>query len=132
MTCSELDALGANATGLYYVTDSSAANECDMPGQVGTPNAPAIVVVNDKARLNNTLFYGMRFVRSNNDTAVIRGNGNSEVYGAVVVQGTADITGGLRLVYDDTSLGGPGRKLPETTRLGRVTGSWLDARGGGF
>lgn len=132
VTCSELDALGANATGLYYVTDSSAANECDMPGQVGTPNAPAIVVVNDKARLNNTLFYGMLFVRSNNDTAVIRGNGNSEVYGAVVVQGTADITGGLRLVYDDTSLGGPGRKLPETTRLGRVTGSWLDARGGGF
>jgi hypothetical protein len=35
-------------------------------------------------------------------------------------------------VYDDTSLGGPGKKLPESTRLGRVSGSWLDSRGGGF
>ena len=132
ITCAELDALGAAASGLYYISDSSAANECDMPGQVGTPNAPAIVVVNDKARVNNTLFYGMLFIRSNNDTAVFRGNGNSEVYGSVVVEGTADITGGLRLVYDDTSLGGPGKKLPEGTRLGRVTGSWLDTRGSGF
>lgn len=132
VTCAELNALGANATGLYYVTDSSAASECDMPSQVGSPNAPAIVVVNDKARLNNSLFYGMLFVRSNNDSAVIRGNGNCEVYGSVVVQGSADITGGLRLVYDDTSLGGPGKKFPETTRLGRVTGSWLDTRGSGF
>ena len=132
VTCAQLTALGSAASGLYYVTDSSAANECDLPGQVGTPNAPAIVVVNDKARVNNTLFYGMLFVRSDNDTAVVRGNGNSEVYGSVVVQGSADITGGLRLVYDDTSLGGPGKKLPEGTRLGRVTGSWLDTRGSGF
>jgi hypothetical protein len=132
ITCAQLDALGPAASGLYYISDSSAAAECDMPGQVGMPNTPAIVVVNDKARLNNTLFYGMLFVRSNNDSAVVRGNGNSEVYGSVVVQGTATITGGLRLVYDDTSLGGPGKKLPENTRLGRVAGSWLDARGSGF
>jgi hypothetical protein len=132
VTCAALAALGATASGLYYVTDSSATNECDMPTQIGSPTAPAIVVVNQKARLNGTLFYGLLFIRSANDTAVFRGNGNSEVYGSVVVQGTADITGGLRLVYDDTSIGGPGKKLPETTRLGRVSGSWLDSRGGGF
>jgi hypothetical protein len=132
VTCAQLNALNSAASGLYYVTDSSAAAECDMPGQVGTPNAPAIVVVNDKARLNNTLFYGLLFIRSNNDTAVFRGNGQSEVYGSVVVEGSADITGGLRLVYDDTSIGGPGKKLPESTRLGRLSGSWLDLRGSGL
>lgn len=132
VTCSEFNLLGATASGLYYITDSSDTDECDMPAQVGSPTAPAIVVVNQKARLNSTLFYGMLFVRSANDTAVVRGNGNSEVYGSVVVQGTADISGGLRLVYDDTSIGGPGKKLPENTRLGRVSGSWLDSSGGGF
>jgi hypothetical protein len=132
LTCAQFNTLGAAASGLYYISDSSAASECDMPGQVGSANAPAIVVVNEKARLNNTLFYGMLFVRSNNDTAVIRGNGHAEVYGSVVVQGSADITGGLRLVYDDTSLGGPGKKLPESTRLGRLAGSWLDTRGSGL
>lgn len=132
ITCAALNTLGATASGLYYISDSSASAECDLPGQVGTPNAPAIVVVNDKARLNNTLFYGMLFIRSDNDTAVFRGNGHSEVYGSVVVEGTADITGGLRLVYDDTSLGGPGKKLPESTRLGRLSGSWLDTRGSGL
>jgi Tfp pilus assembly protein PilX len=132
VTCAQLTALGSAASGLYYVSDSSAGNQCDMPGQVGTPTSPAIVVVNGAARLNNTLFYGMLFIRSDDDTATFRGNGHSEVYGSVVVEGSADITGGLRLVYDDTGLGGPKKKLAENTRLGRVPGSWLDTRAGGF
>lgn len=132
VTCAQLNALGAAASGLYYVTDSTFASACQMPAVVGSPNAPAIVVTNGKAKLNSTLFYGMLFIRSDDDTGVFVGVGNSEVYGSVVVQGTADISGGLRLVYDDTSLGGPDKELPEGTRLGRVTGSWLDTRGSGF
>jgi hypothetical protein len=129
VTCTAMKALGTSASGLYYVTD---AGGCDLGiGTIGSPNAPAIVVVEQDGGLPR-LLYGMLFVRSNNNTGYIRANGNSEVYGSVVVQGTADISGGLRLVYDDTSIGGPGRKLKETTRLGRVSGSWLDNRRGGF
>jgi hypothetical protein len=132
ITCADLNALGANANGLYYINDSSAADQCDLPTQVGTPEEPAIVVVNERARLNNTLFYGMLFVRSDNNSAYLRGNGQAEVYGSVVVQGSTDITGGLRLVYWETAANGPGDQLPESTRLGRVSGSWLDNARGGF
>jgi hypothetical protein len=132
VTCAELVALAASAEGMYYVTDSSDGNECSLPSQVGSPDAPAIVVLNETARLNNTIFFGMLFVRSNDLTANLRGNGQAEVYGSVVVQGSTDITGGLRLVYDDTSANGPGDRLPESTRLGRVSGSWLDSTRGGY
>lgn len=129
VTCAQLDSLGSSASGLYYVTDS-ATSLCTLPSQVGTPDSPAIVVLEDEARLNSTLFYGLLFIRSDDNSATFRGVGNSEVYGSVVVQGTADISGSLRLVYDDTSVSGPGKKLPDTTRLARVPGSWLDGSRG--
>ena len=70
-----------------------------MPTQVGSPSSQAIVVVNDDARLNNTTFFGMMFVRSDTKTAYIRANGNAMVVGSIVVEGSTDITGGLDIVY---------------------------------
>lgn len=128
VTCAQLNAIGAEASGLYYVTDSP----CTMPAQIGSPDAQAIVVVNNDGRLNNTLFYGMFFVRSDSKSATFRGNGNATVIGSVVVEGTTDITGGLEIIYDPTKAYGPGKKLPRGTRLGRVSGSWLDNNQGGF
>ena len=132
VTCAALNALAANASGLYYVTDSSAGSPCTLPGRLGAPDTPAIVVVNEDARLNGTILFGMLFVRSNAKNATLKGNGQAQVYGSVVVEGSADITGGLRLVYDDTAASSPGKKLPESTRMGRVPGSWLDSTRGGF
>jgi Tfp pilus assembly protein PilX len=133
VTCAQLNALGASANGLYYVTDSSAVNECDLPSQVGTPDAPALVVVNDKARLNNTLFYGLLFVRSDNDTAAVRGTGHARVFGSVVVQGDVDtMAGGFTIVYSNVNISKVGDKLPETTRFGLLPSSWLDNAKGGF
>ena len=90
------------------------------------------MVVNDDARLNNTTFFGMLFVRSNTKTAYIRANGNATVFGSIVVEGSTDITGGLEIVFDPTNTSGPGKKLPEETRLARLSGSWLDGNRGGF
>ena len=128
VSCAELGAIGAEASGIYYVTNSP----CTMPDQIGSPASQAIVVVTGDARLNNTLFYGMIFVRSDAKNAFFRANGNAMVIGSVVVEGTTDITGGLQIVYDPTRTDGPGKKLPRGTRLGRVSGSWLDNNQGGF
>lgn len=130
VTCAALNALGPAATGLYYVTDSSSGTPCGLPDQLGTPDAPAVVVVNDEARLNQTLLYGMLFVRSDNNTAYLRGNGNSKVFGSVVVEGNVDIVGGLDLVYDDTAVSVKPNKLPKSAKFGRIPGTWLDSRTG--
>jgi hypothetical protein len=131
VTCAQLNALGSAATGLYYVTDSSSAL-CTLPAQVGTPDATAIVVLDEQARINGTLFYGLLFVRSDDKTASLTFTGNADIYGALVVEGQASGHGNVTLVYLDTSGSGPGDKLPESTRLGRVSGSWLDNTRGGF
>ena len=103
-----------------------------MPPQVGSPAAQAIVVVNGEGRLNNTTFFGMFYVRSDNKNGYFRGNGNAMVIGSVVVEGTTNIAGGLTIVYDPTKTSAPGKDLPQGTRLGRVSGSWLDNNRGGF
>lgn len=128
VTCAQLNAINAEASGLYYVSDSP----CSMPKQIGSPAASAIVVVTEDARLNSTLFYGMLFVRSNDRTAFFKGAGNSMVIGSVVVEGTTEVTGTMNIVYDPTVTGAPGKKLPRSTRMARVSGSWLDNNRGGF
>ena len=132
VTCAQLNALGSTASGLYYVTNSSAGSPCSLPSQIGTPDAPALVVVNDDARLNNTLLYGLLFVRSATKTAYLRATGNAKVFGSVVIEGQTDISGGLSIVYSNVSVSRPDGDLPETTRFGFVPGSWIDSARGGF
>lgn len=128
VTCAQLTALGATASGLYYVSNSP----CSLPSQVGSADAPALVVVNDDATLNNTLMYGLLFVRSATKTAYVRATGNAKVFGSVVIEGSTDIAGGLTIVYSNVAVSKPGQKLPETTRFGFVPGSWLDGAKAGF
>ena len=132
VTCAELDALGADASGLYYVNDYATNGACALPNQVGTPDSPAIVVVDEAATVNQTLFYGLLFVRSDTKSASVTFTGNANIYGALVVEGTATGHGNVTIVYLDTSSSGTGKKLPENTRLARVSGSWLDNTRGGF
>lgn len=139
VTCTQLNALGASASGLYYVVESVGDTnpdndpECGLPAQVGTPDAPAIVVVNNKAKMNSTLLYGLLFLRSSNDTAELTGVGHAQVFGSVVVEGVVKtMAGGFTIVYSNTNVSKPGKDLPETTRFGQVPGSWLDNSRAGF
>ncbi len=132
VTCAELGTLGSSASGLYYVEDSSAASPCSLPSQLGSATSNAIVVVNDEAKVNgSTLIYGLLFVRSDTGTgAKFTGSGNAKVFGSVVVQGNVKITGGLELVWVDTSAASDDGAPPPARYFGRVSGSWLDDRQG--
>lgn len=131
ITCAELTALGADASGLYYVDDYASTGACGLPDQVGSPDSPAIVVLEQEVTVGkNTLFYGMLFVRSDDNTAEMTGNGNPKIFGSIVVEGDIKLTGNLDLVYDDTSVGSDPNKLPPTAKFGRVPGSWLDDSSG--
>lgn len=132
VTCAQLSALGASASGLYYVNDYATNGQCTLPSQVGSPTSSAIVVVEEEARINGTLLYGLLFVRSDTKDAELTFTGNADIYGALVVEGEATGHGNVTIVYLDTSTSTTGKKLPESTRLGRVSGSWLDGTRGGF
>lgn len=121
-TCAELNSA---SSGIYYVTGT-----CNLPGQVGSPDNFAIVVANDEIKMNNTLMYGLLFVRSDENTATFKGVGNSKVFGSVVVQGEVDIAGTLDLIYYDTSVTASTTTLPKSAKFALVPGSWLDNQSG--
>lgn len=125
VSCAALNTLGAAASGLYYIKGT-----CDLPGQVGSPSNPAIVVLEGEATVNNTNFFGMLFVRSNNNTAQFKGVGNSKIIGSLVVEGDINITGTIDIIYDNTAVNSDPNTLPSNAKFARVPGSWLDATEG--
>lgn len=114
--------LNNTSAGFFYVT-----GDCDL-GNIGSATAPVILVVDGDVSINgNVAFFGMLFARSNNNTAEVRGNGNVKIFGALVVEGDVNVTGGIDIVYDSTSASGnSGGAIPDSVRFGRVSGSWLD------
>jgi hypothetical protein len=126
-TCASLN---SDSSGLIQVVNGS----CDLPnGDVGSPDNPVVLVIDDELHINNTNVFGMVFVRDSTGAgtgASIQGNGNAKIFGSVVVEGEVDMAGTIHIVYIDTSTGSPGKKLPATTRFARLPGSWLDSASG--
>lgn len=117
--------LGPSSSGLYYIQSA-----CDLPNQVGSPTSPAIVVIEEFAKVTNTDFFGMLFVRSNDQSAEFKGVGNSHIIGSLVVEGEIDIAGTIDIIYDNTGVSTDPNKFPSNAKFARVPGSWLDATEG--
>jgi hypothetical protein len=119
----DCSSLNASSTGIYYVT-----GDCDL-NSAGSPASSIIVVVDGDLTLNGNIdFYGMLFVRSDDNSAEVRGNGNVKIFGSFVIEGNVDVTGSIDLIYDATAVAGnPNGPLPPSARFGKVSGSWLDS-----
>lgn len=127
-SCSDL---GPSSSGLIYI--EAPCSQLNM--QIGTPDNPAIVVINQgHANIdlkNGLLVYGMLFIHASNGTAAGRADvtgTNPQVYGSLVVEGDIKMTGQFLVVYDDTSANTNPNLLPKSAKFGRVPGSWLDAK----
>jgi hypothetical protein len=133
VSCDTLKTQGAGASGLYYI---KGLGGCDLPGQVGSPNNPVIVVLESDSNpanaisVSNTDFFGMLFVRSDNNNAQFKGVGNSKIIGSLVVEGDIDIAGTIDIIYDNTAVNSDPNTLPSNAKFARVPGSWLDATEG--
>lgn len=124
-TCAELN---ASSSGIIYVPAGCGS----ISQQIGSPDSPAIVVIDNSANpglqlKNGTLVYGMVFVHSDTQSADVTGT-NPQFYGSLVVEGTIKMTGQFLIVYDDVSASSNPNKLPKSAKFGRVPGSWLDAK----
>jgi len=87
-----------------------------------------IVVVENELRVNgNTQIYGMIFVRSSTNSAVLNGNGNIDIFGSAIVEGAVQKTNGsIRYIYSE-QVAQNINNSPAFTRFGKVPGSWLDS-----
>ncbi len=123
--------LGPTSSGLYYITGT-----CNFPNNtnIGSATSPVVVVVNGDDSGNKPVsfsknFFGMLFIRSNNNSAEFSSNGG-RFFGSIVVEGDVDLNGNVYIVYDNSITNIPGQPLPLNTRFAKVTGSWLDAAAG--
>jgi hypothetical protein len=120
--------LSESSSGIIYVTGPCTS----LPNKVGSVDNPVILVINQGSTEMNlgaqVLLYGLLFLHSDNQTASLKGVGNAQVFGSVVVEGDVDFKGSLTIVYDDTSVSSDTHKLPQSAKFGRVPGSWLDAK----
>jgi hypothetical protein len=123
------DQFNADSYGLYYVT-----GDCTINGvTVGSPHAPAIIVVFGDAVLKSAVLFGTLFVHSNAIGAETASSHyrftmqDATIFGALAVEGNISLTGNSILVYDDTSLNVDPFKLPTKVRFARVPGGWLDS-----
>lgn len=126
-------ALNSASSGLYYMEASPVpdTSTCSLGSDVGSPDNPVVVVVNGNTAINgNFNFFGLLFIRDIGSGASLKGTGNVNIFGSVVVDGTVDVAGGFSIIYVNSSTGTPGKKLPPTTRFARLPGSWLDNQSG--
>lgn len=143
--CSTLD---ADSSGLYWYSNPAISGatpplaDCQLAGsalpagsflyaggkkQVGTLKHPVVLVSDGPVALNSgVIFYGVIFVRSKAGTgSLLKATGSPQVYGSVVLEGSADIAGTPTLVYNKAVLDNI-LNSPSFLHLAPVAGSWSD------
>jgi type II secretory pathway pseudopilin PulG len=128
--------LNGNSHGFYW--HAKGQGDCNLPqGAVGRPDHPVTLVAQTDLNFGSqTTFFGIVFVRSPagigdqiTSTSAgydIKATGGAQLYGAMVLEGEARLTGAVQLIYDVNTL----RNVingPDNTRLGVLPGSWSDA-----
>ena len=116
--------LNASSSGIYYITGA-----CTIDNVTGSATNPVVVVVEQTGVIKNN-FFGMFFVRSDNNTGTISNVGNFKLFGSMVVEGTVSMGGNIQIVYDNANVKPDPNVLPRGARFGRVSGSWLDSMTG--
>jgi len=121
---SNCDSLGPNSTGIYWI--SGASCQINSNTQVGSPNAPVLIV---SAASNTTLnggakIYGVMFI---SDTEVAGAEldvkGNNTVYGQVIVDAAlASYNGTFQVVYNEKAI----EQASGDGGLGTLIGGWAD------
>jgi hypothetical protein len=128
MSHTNCDFLDANSSGLFYV---AGAGNCEPPGDVGSADNCVVLVVDQSYKFGHKgNFHGTIFVRSPDNSGEVIGNANGSVFGSIIIEGGGTFNGTMDLVYDECDAGNPDAPLAETTKFGRLPGSWLDSAKG--
>lgn len=132
-TCTEASSeLTAAAAGFYWVS----ADGCSLPNNdVGSPTNPVVLVMDGGINTSTgTRVFGLVFGRDpradisasdGGQATIAPGGGTSEIYGAMVVEGSGTVNGNVDLIYSLRTLQ-PGNDPTRDDNAGNVPGSWTD------
>jgi hypothetical protein len=124
--------LNADSQGIYWIKGS-----CAVSGQVGTPEFPVVLIVEDEFSLQNAKLFGILFLMDPTlinlpaDPGAIEGSelppggGKSQVYGSIIVEGGGKFNGNIDLVASPKVIENINNS-PSSRRFGAVPGSWSD------
>ena len=74
----------------------------------------------------NSTFYGIIYAREGADSELLKANGGPQIYGSVILEGSAKMAGNPTIVFNEAVLNNI-RNSPAFVRYGPVPGSWSDA-----
>lgn len=113
--------LNDSSGGLYWNRSGS----CSLNvAQIGSLERPVVLVSDTAVSIQaSTKFFGIIFVRGDITSAF---SGNGKVYGSVILEGNASMTGGPSIVYNKAVLANM-RNSPDFVRYGAIPGSWSDS-----
>lgn len=117
--------LNATSSGLYWHDNSTA---CKLGTSVGTIDDPVVLVSNSAVEIPaNGQFFGIIYVRSVAGSGdLLKATGTPQVYGSVILEGSASMAGSPTLVYNKTVLQNIFNS-PKFLRYGPIPGSWSDS-----
>ena len=96
-------------------------------GTAGSLTNPVVLVSNSPVSVGaNSTFYGIIYAREGADSELLKANGGPQIYGSVILEGSAKMAGNPTIVYNEAVLNNI-RNSPAFVRYGPVPGSWSDA-----
>jgi len=121
----DCNSLTAASSGLYWYKGTA---DCSI-SNTGSLSAPVVLVSDAPVTMNaNSTFYGIIFVRDDKISAgsdFLKATGTPQVYGSVILEGSAKISGSPGIIYNRAVLQNI-FSSPKFTRYGPVPGSWSD------
>jgi Tfp pilus assembly protein PilX len=115
-------ALTAASAGLYWYTGTT---NCAV-GTAGSLQNPVVLVSNMPVVMGaGDTFYGIIYVREGVDADLLKATGGPQIYGSVILEGSAKMAGNPTIVYNKAVLNNI-RNSPAFVRYGPVPGSWSD------
>lgn len=114
-------ALNGKTGEIIWIEQQSGAATLNSNTVIGSPDNPVILIINGEAKINGgATIYGVVYIASDWNNS---GGGNSEVNGAVIVEGVYSAQGTPDMNYDDTILRNIDVKLGS---FSKVPGGWTD------
>lgn len=123
-TITSCASLTAASSGLYWYNGTG---DCTI-SDTGSLAAPVVLVSDRKVVLNaNSTFFGIIFVRDKYVTSgeLLKASGTPQVYGSVILEGSATINGSPGIIYNKAVLQNVFNS-PKFIRYGAIPGSWSD------
>ena len=118
----DCSALNGDSGGLYWFKGA----DCQLGKTVGSVQNPVVLVSDGAVSMaSNGQFFGIVFVTRKAPADAFKATGGGQVYGSVILEGNAKMSGNPTIVYNKAVLRNIGNS-PNFLRYGPIPGSWSD------